>query len=54
MARKKKDGVFATFYLEKKLVEKLDKFCEETGLSKTKALENMIRDYLEKNCEKEN
>ena len=48
MARAPKDGMKSNFYLEKSLVEDLNKFCDRTGRTKTKVVEIAIKEYLEK------
>ena len=48
MARQKKDGKLVNFYMDVKLVEELEKYCEETGMSKTTAVERFIKEGLEK------
>ena len=48
MARQKKDAKIANFYLSLDTIELLEKYCEETGLSKTVAIERFI-----KQCTKE-
>ena len=52
MARAKKDNVPVSMRLEKRIFEKLSKFCEDSGQSKTvaveRALEMYIDDYYEK------
>ena len=52
MARAKKDNVPVSMRLEKGIFEKLSKFCEDSGQSKTvaveRALEMYIDDYYEK------
>lgn len=42
MARQKKDAKNYTFYLSREISTLLDKFCEETGLAKTVAVERFI------------
>ena len=52
MARAKKDNVPVSMRVEKGIFEKLSKFCEDSGQSKTvaveRALEMYIDDYYEK------
>lgn len=48
MAKNPKDGIKCNYYLEKKLVESLDAFCEKTGRTKTKVVEIAIAEYLNK------
>lgn len=47
MPRPKKDGVKVNFYLERKIVEDLDKYCEETGMLKTVVMERLLRKFLD-------
>ncbi len=42
MPRKKKDGKITNFYLSLEVVDLLERFCEETGLPKTTAVERFI------------
>ncbi|WP_105304615.1 hypothetical protein [Anaerolactibacter massiliensis] len=53
MPKPKKDGRNATFYLQNEIVEKLEKYCQDTGLSKTVAVERFIctgiNEYQKKN-----
>lgn len=46
MAREKKDGKMTNFYLEKEVVELLEKYSEETGIPKTTIVEKAIRNFL--------
>lgn len=48
MARPKKDASSAHFYLDNSLQERLEKYCEETGQSKTLAVERMLTNELDK------
>ena len=43
MARQKKDAKSATFYLSNEIINKLEEYCEDTGLSKTTAVERFIK-----------
>ena len=42
MARQKKDGKITNFYLSVEALDLLTKYCEETGLPKTTAVERFI------------
>ncbi len=42
MARKKKEGKITNFYLSLDVLECLERYCEETGLPKTTAIERFI------------
>lgn len=47
MARAKKDGRYINYYIEKEVVDKLDQYCDETGLTKTVAIERILAKYFE-------
>lgn len=47
MPRPKKDGIKVSYVIEKTLMEEFEKFCEETGRTKTKAVEMAIREFLD-------
>lgn len=47
MARAKKDGQYINCYAEREIVEKLEHYCEETGLTKTVAIERILRGFFE-------
>ena len=53
MPKPKKDAKKATFYLSNEIIEKLEQYCEETGLSKTVAVERFIQRGIEKLEKKE-
>lgn len=42
MPRKKKEGKITNFYLSIESLELLERYCEETGLPKTTAVERFI------------
>ena len=48
MSRAKKDGKFLNLYIERIILEELEKYCEETGLTKTKAIERILEDYFKR------
>ena len=48
MPRAKKAGKFVNVYMEKSIAEAADKYSEETGIPKTKVIENALEEYLEK------
>lgn len=39
MAREKKDGKHINLYIEKEILEQLEKYCEKVGQTKTMAIE---------------
>ncbi len=47
MPKLKKDAKKATFYLSNEVINELEKYCEETGLSKTAAVERFIKKEIE-------
>lgn len=53
MPRPKKDGIKVSYVIEKTLMKEFEKFCEETGRTKTKAVEMAIREFLD-NYKKDN
>lgn len=46
MARAKKDGQYINCYAEREVVEKLECYCEETGLTKTVAIERILKGFF--------
>ncbi len=47
MPRPKKDGKTVSFYLDKELLDRFDRFCDDTGRSKTGAIEWMMKKTLD-------
>ena len=47
MARKKKAGKMISYYIDKRLVDTLDKYADETGYSKTVIIEKALQSYFE-------
>ena len=47
MARAKKDGQYINCYVEKEVVETLEQYCEETGLTKTVAIERILSKFFD-------
>lgn len=47
MARAKKDGQYINCYIEKEIANVLEKYCNETGLTKTVAIERILGKYFE-------
>ena len=47
MSRPKKDGKALNLYIEREVLEKLEAYCEETGLTKTKAIERILNNFLD-------
>ncbi len=48
MPRQKKDAVLLSLKLERHINERLEKYCAETGQTKTTAIERMLQNELEK------
>ena len=48
MAKPTKDGVKVSYVLDRETAEMLDKFCDETGRTKTKVVELAIQEFVEK------
>lgn len=46
MARAKKDGQYINCYLEREVVETLEQYCDQTGLTKTVAIERILKKYF--------
>lgn len=47
MARAKKDGRYVNYNIEREIYEKLEKYCEEVGQTKTVAIERILTKYLD-------
>lgn len=47
MAKAKKDGEFLHCYIRSNIMNELNKFCEDTGFSKTVAVEKALSQYLD-------
>lgn len=47
MARPKKEAKYLNVYLDKQVHDELSTFCEESGQSKTLAVERAIQMYIE-------
>ncbi len=52
MARKKKEGKISNFYLSLEAIQKLEEYCEDTGLPKTVAIERFILKEVQEYNEK--
>lgn len=50
--KKKDGGVKVSYILEKDVAESLEKFCKDTGRTKTKVVELAITEYIEHHKEK--
>ena len=46
MARKKKEYTNVGIKMEKSVSEQLEKYCEDTGMSKTAVIERAVRFYI--------
>lgn len=54
MAREKKDGRYVNFYLDQKIYDRLEKYCNEVGQTKTIAVERSIDQFLNNYYKTEN
>ena len=52
MARPKKDGRYFNCYMNNKVLDDLEKYCEETGLTKTMAIERILAQYFAQQSQK--
>ena len=48
MPRAKKDAKVLNIKLDRGIYDRLDQFCEETGMTKTVALERILNQYLDR------
>ena len=48
MANPRKDGIKVSFVLEREIMEATEKFCDDTGRTKTKVIEMALKEFLEK------
>ena len=48
MSRVKKDARFLNMKLDREIYDLLEKFCEETGMTKTTATEKIMDQFFEK------
>lgn len=49
MSRTPKDSIKVSYTLDRKVAESLEKFCKDTGRTKTKVVELAITDFILKN-----
>ena len=47
MAKTQKEYIAVSLRMEKRVYEKLEKFIEDTGLSKTKSIEKAVEKYVD-------
>ncbi len=47
MAREKKNGKHINMYIEREILEQLDRYCEVVGQTKTTAIERILKRYLD-------
>lgn len=48
MPRKKKDGRYINYYLERELVERLEQYAEQKGQTMTTAIERILKEHFER------
>ncbi len=46
MPRAKKDGKFLNCYVNKEIMDKLEKYCDRTSIPKTSVVEKALQQYL--------
>lgn len=46
MAREKKDGRHINLYIEREIIESLEKYCKKVGQTKTVVIERALNQYL--------
>ena len=46
MPRQKKDGRFINYYIDKRIYQMLERYCDEVGQTKTTAIERILKQYL--------
>lgn len=46
MPRAKKDGKFLNCYVNKEIMDKLEKYCDRTSIPKTLVVEKALQQYL--------
>lgn len=49
MPRKKKDGRFINYYIDRTIFERLERYAQERGQPMTTALERILEDFLDRN-----
>ena len=49
MPRAKKDGRFFNCYLDSAVLDRLEKYCADTGLTKTVAIERILTNFFNNN-----
>lgn len=47
MPREKKDGRYINYYISRDVYEKLERYCDEMGQTKTIAIERILNSYLD-------
>ena len=54
MARIKKDGRRINFFMKSNVIDKLERYCDEVGQTRTEATERILNRYLETYFTKKN
>ncbi len=49
MSREKKDGKYISFYMDRKLCEKLHAYAMDMGQTQTMAIERILQSFFDKN-----
>lgn len=47
MPRKRKDGHYINYYIDREIYERLEKYCEVSGQTKTVAIERILKQYFD-------
>lgn len=48
MPRKKKDGRFINYYIDRRIFERLERYAHSKGQQMTTAIERILQEYLDK------
>lgn len=48
MPKSKKDGKYLNIYMDRKLFNTVERYYEETGIPKTRIVEDAVREYMQK------
>ena len=48
MMKKREGGVYVSYYVQKEVKEKLDKYCEDVGQTATTAIQRILLAHIDK------
>ena len=54
MAKPKKKATFISIYMDDKVLEKLSQYCNESGQTRTKAIERIVEKHIDRYFEQKN